>query len=1063
MHEPPLGRSALVAAALAALLACHAALALTGLRRTSVTIDEFSHLPAGLSYWQRGTFALYHHNPPLVKMLAALPVLAARPVIGYDGSWAQAGATGYAPGHVEFGAEFMRANAGRYFELFDRGRCVIVALSVLGGLLVFLWGRDLWGAGGGLLAATLWAFDPNVLAHAGVVTTDVGAAVADLAAVYAYWRWLRAPAWRRAAAAGVVLGLALLVKFSALMLLPLLPAIAAFRWLAAGRSRPGATDPGRAAGRNGSAIPRPRVLAGQLLLVPALGLLVLNAGYGFEGTGRRLGSFPFLSPGLTVPRAGGEDSRHPNALYRLLYATRENRFARTWLGRLPTPLPEHFVLGFDEQRFESNIGLPGGGYAVYLCGEVRRTGWWYYDLVALAVKLPLGTWLLAAAALAAAVLRPGLRLRWEDEAAWALPAAVVLVGMSLLTGLDLGVRYLLPMFPFLFIGCGRLAGRFGDRGSAGGRGERAAILVIGAALVWNFVAAVRTWPSYISYFNEAAGGPSGGHRYLIDSNLDWGQDLLELKRWLNRHPQPEGLALGYFGTVHPGIAGIRYRLPPRDPRVVPAGRRLPGELDGLRPGTYAVSVNFVQGLPHRMMGAGAAPVPVDQDALGYFRALRPIARAGYSIWIYRLDETDVARIRRVWGAGLAPAAAGRDSRGRGRNSIALVHDPAVAVAPAQTPDVGVDDEMVDVDDRDRDQLAVVEAEADEEVRDRQKDEKGVPQGHAGPVERQDVKGAAAPVVRPGHPLPHVEDDHDRHVLDPVEDRGPYEGPERVENEEPDAVGEHRQEADERHRAGGAAPDAREHDEGRHETDHAQSGLERGDPADPGRELLMERLREPVDQHLGQHVEKGDQAGPPQEALVRRAQQAAGTVAVDDRQPVGLGRVVVGRPGEIHGLEGPAQPPRPRDTEGHQDDGDDRQAHRHERQRLPGAGLAVEAHRRCREVGAVAEQHDVRQRLGRGRDAPAPAQRHQRRDGETEPAADEQVVEQGVHEAAAQQGRTQAASGGWFGHRLSRRAGAPPVLVAPGCGVVRRAAAKGRFERQSYLRCGRSCQPEPRGR
>ncbi|HEU4401311.1 MAG TPA: hypothetical protein VFT43_04330, partial [Candidatus Polarisedimenticolia bacterium] len=96
--------------------------------------------------------------------------------------------------------------------------------------------------------------------------------------------------------------------------------------------------------------------------------------------------------------------------------------------------------------------------------------------------------------------------------------------------------------------------------------------------------------------------------------------------------------------------------PPRDPRVVPPGRRLPGELDGLRPGTYAISVNFVQGLPHRLLSSDGSTVPVDQDAFGYFRLLRPSARAGHSIWIYRLDDRDILRVRRLWEKEALPAA-----------------------------------------------------------------------------------------------------------------------------------------------------------------------------------------------------------------------------------------------------------------------------------------------------------------------------------------------------------------------------------------------------------------------
>ncbi len=610
-------------------------LAVTSLGRTSVTIDEYAHLPAGLAYWQTGSFALYHHNPPLVKMLAAVPVLLSRPSVDYGGSWARARTLGVPPDHVAFADEFMRANAARYFDLFDRGRCVIVLLSIAAGLLIYLWGRDLWGEAGGLLAAALWSLDPNVLAHAGVITTDVGGALAIAASVYVFWRWLRAPGWKGAALCGAVLGIAQLVKFTALILPVLFLLLALARRLAAPR------DARRA--------PRGVPLA-QALLIGGMALFVLDLGYGFQEIGRPLGDFPFLSPRLTVPRRSGAVPYHPNAFYQGLYRERQNRFEGTVLGRLPTPLPEQYVLGFDEQLFESNIGLPGGGFAVYLNGVFRRSGWYTYYLWALALKVPIATWLLVLGAFASALLVPGLRGRIGDEAAWLFPAAAILTTASLNTGLDLGVRYVLPMFPFLCVGAGRL----GRLLQAPGRGRLAGAGLLACALAWNVAETAGRWPHYLSYFNELAGGPAGGHRYLLDSNLDWGQDLLELRRWLDAHPQGEPIALAYFGAVDPRLAGLRFRMAPRDPRVVPAARLVPGEPETLRPGLYAVSVNFVQGLPLRVQADDGSMVPADQDAYGYFRSLEPVARAGWSIRIYRLEVADVEAIRRLWGASVTP-------------------------------------------------------------------------------------------------------------------------------------------------------------------------------------------------------------------------------------------------------------------------------------------------------------------------------------------------------------------------------------------------------------------------
>jgi hypothetical protein len=331
----------------------------------------------------------------------------------------------------------------------------------------------------------------------------------------------------------------------------------------------------------------------------------------------------------------------------MILEQRQNRFEGTWLGALPAPVPEQYLLGLDEQRFESNPGLPGGGYAVYLRGVIRRSGWWWYYLYALLVKTPVSLMILAAFAGFAAARLPEARLAWRDELAWILPAAAVLGAMSLLTGLDLGVRYVLPIFPFAFAGTARLA-RPEVRRAFG----RPAAAILAGGLAWLLAATLFVHPHELSYFNEIAGGPSEGYRHLLDSNLDWGQDLLELRRFLDDHAG-EPLGLAYFGAVDPAIAGVPYFVPPRDPRAVDERHRVPSDTAPLRPGLYAVSVNFVQGLPHRLLAPDGSALLVDQDAFGYFRLMQPIARAGYSIWIYRVGEEDIANIRAAWEAHAA--------------------------------------------------------------------------------------------------------------------------------------------------------------------------------------------------------------------------------------------------------------------------------------------------------------------------------------------------------------------------------------------------------------------------
>jgi hypothetical protein len=644
------------------LLGGHALLAVAAARRTSPTVDEVNHLPAGITYWQQGTFALYHHNPPLVKLLAAVPVLASDPEVDYGGSWAHALRGNYPPSQAAFGAEFMRANAQRYFAICFRARCAIVAISVVGGLVVFLWTRELFGVAAALTASTLWCFSPNILAHAGLITTDLPAVVAILAATYAFWRWLRVASLPRAAVAGLLLGVAQLTKFSALSLCVIWPlAGAMYVWLARRGDAPPEQSVAAAESRSSpSRIEKYKpLLHGALMFV--VSILVINAGYGFEGTCRTLGRFPFVSSALTRSRTTGQSPypNHPDTrVMRPLYRARQNRFEGTWLGVLPVPLPEHYVLGFDEQSFETNPNLErdlagfsrGTGYPAYLRGELHltkdpdtgRVGWRYYYVYALLVKVPLGTWLLLAAAAVAALSSRRFRLRGCDEAVLALPPLILLASMSLLTDINIGLRYVLPVLPFLFITASRLARQQSPHSS---RITHSASLFVALCLGWNVVTALAMYPHFLAYFNQLAGGPANGHKHLIDSNLDWGQDLLELRRWLARHPQEGPIHLAYFGSVDPLIAGIPFTLPPADRRTLSPTDQLRAAPDALVPGLYAVSVNYLTGLPFRSYNADGRLVAIPQNAYSYLRALDPAARAGYSIWIYRLSQTDVDRLR----------------------------------------------------------------------------------------------------------------------------------------------------------------------------------------------------------------------------------------------------------------------------------------------------------------------------------------------------------------------------------------------------------------------------------
>jgi len=198
------------------LLAVHALLLLYGIRCHFATRNEVAHVPTGLAVWHTGTFSLYRVNPPLPRMLAVLPILAAQPQTNFDD-------LSDAPElrqEWEAARRFADANALNYMELIRLARLAGVAWSLLGGWLVYRWAGELYGRCAGLVALTLWCFGPNIIAHAQLVTADMPATVSGLAATYVYWRYLRRGDWDHAVWAGLLLGVAQLTKFTLLVLYP---------------------------------------------------------------------------------------------------------------------------------------------------------------------------------------------------------------------------------------------------------------------------------------------------------------------------------------------------------------------------------------------------------------------------------------------------------------------------------------------------------------------------------------------------------------------------------------------------------------------------------------------------------------------------------------------------------------------------------------------------------------------------------------------------------------------------------------------------------------------------
>jgi len=566
---------------LAVMLAVHAALAAWGAARHSPNVMEAVDLPAGLSHLYFADFSLRAVNPPLVRTVAAVPVALAGP----NSDWTHLGDEPASRPEYAVGHDFIAANGERVFRLFTLARWACLPFTLLGGIVCYRWARELYGVSAGLLAAALWCFDPTLLAHAQTMNADLPGAALGVAAGYVFWCWLRRPTGTLAAAAGLTLGLALLARTT----LAVLAAAWVIVWL-----------------MQLPRITRRAMSALQMAWMGLVAVYVLNLGYSFEGSFRPLNEFSFVSSALGGPQAGRDAPA--------------NRFRGTWLGACPVPLPAHFVVGLDLQKYDFENA--DGRHKSYLRGEWSTHGWWYYYAYGLAVKWPLGTWGLLMLCLASCLTRR-LAAR-PDSAREAVPpgeellvvsAAAVFVLVSAQTGFSTHFRYVLPMFPFLFVWMARVAAcsRVWRWGAA---------LCVGAVVA----ASLAVYPHSLAYFNALAGGPRAGHRHLLSSSLDWGQDLLFLRDWLRDHPKAAGIALAAVGPTPHELIGVESGSPPprryeKDGMIAATG--------GPQPGYYAVSVTYLH-----------------EPAFEYFQAFEPVGTAGYSILIYHLTPDEVGAYRR---------------------------------------------------------------------------------------------------------------------------------------------------------------------------------------------------------------------------------------------------------------------------------------------------------------------------------------------------------------------------------------------------------------------------------
>jgi 4-amino-4-deoxy-L-arabinose transferase-like glycosyltransferase len=548
----------------------------------SPVCDEVGHLTAGIYAWKMGRFHLYRVNPPLVKCVAAIPAILCKPTLDWR---SVADATS---GRPEFGVgqDFIKANGTAAFDYYVAGRLICIPFVLLGSWVCYGWATQLYGKDAGIAALVLWCFCPTVLAWGSTFTPDAACASFVALAAWKFSNWLAAPDWRSTVVAGIVLGIAQLTKMTAIVLIPLWIVV----WLGHRVSRHN---------EKYAAVPKPPVE--QIVGIVVIAVYVLNAGYGFEGSFTRLGDYLFVSRTLAgddAVTAGGVGG---------------NRFADSILSSVPVPLPVNYVRGADLQKVDFENGMSS-----YMLGVWSDRGWWYYYLFAALVKMPAATLALLAIVVAVSIRRQ------QFDVMICLPPLAIFILVSSQDGFSRYFRYVLPCLPFLYIWISQVFSKETPRlWRRVGYGLAAA----------SVASSLSVYPYSISYFNRICGGPEYGHKYLLDANIDWGQDLFRVKAWYQSHPTARPLSVVHMGFVSAYDIGMRFDWPVRSSDKVLSA---PGDNQHSAPGPIAPLSGWYVMSIHELWG--------ETDEYAWLRELKPVERIGYSMVVYNVTDSDVRRL-----------------------------------------------------------------------------------------------------------------------------------------------------------------------------------------------------------------------------------------------------------------------------------------------------------------------------------------------------------------------------------------------------------------------------------
>jgi len=559
--------------------------AVFSMKDDSLTMDEVAHLPAGYSYLTQKDMRLNPEHPPLLKDLAALPLLFIKGIHfpseikdwkeDVNGQWG-------------FGYQFLYHSGNPADQMIFWGRIPMILILILLGFYIFKWAKELFGNKAALLSLFLFSFSPTFIAHGRLVTTDVGAAAGILIASYYFIKALKSPTRKNIILSGITFGLAELCKFSVILLIPFFAILAFVWWLI----------------KLGTWQKTLKIL----ILVFIIGYLLIWPVYQYH-----VWNYP--------PERQAKDTEF------LLGSTPFPKVREILVWASTKPILRayaHYGLGL-----ALVLQRAAGGHTTYFLGEVSATGWKNYFPMVYAIKEPLAFHILTLIALLYAaflIKKPfwqgtGRRIKGWVKNHFPEFAMLTFISLywltSLTSNLNIGVRHLLPVFPFTILLVSVMTINF----------LKAPFLklkyaLLGVLILWQAISVISIYPHFLAYANEIVGGPDNLYIYTVNSNLDWGQDLKRLKKWVNEN-KIDKIYVDYFGGGDAQYY-LKEKYAPwwgtRDESEFPKGNYL------------AVSATFLQG------GRGI-PIPGFDQPSGFYRWLDkypPVAKIGYSIFIYQI-------------------------------------------------------------------------------------------------------------------------------------------------------------------------------------------------------------------------------------------------------------------------------------------------------------------------------------------------------------------------------------------------------------------------------------------